>query len=89
MHHDTPQKTFEQRLAASWPPDKWQELGVVVAVSGGADSVALLRAMAALKTGGPGRLTVAHFNHRLRGDESDADCAFRLPSWAANWGSNV
>ena len=35
----------------------------VVAVSGGADSVALLRALHAL--GKP--LTVAHVNHRLRG----------------------
>lgn len=47
----------------------------VVAVSGGADSVALLRAL--LETGG-GPLTVAHLNHRLRGAESDADEAFVL-----------
>jgi tRNA(Ile)-lysidine synthase len=45
----------------------------VVAVSGGADSVALLRALVAVRTG---PLTVAHFNHRLRGAESDADEAF-------------
>src|SRR5437764_12295156 len=45
----------------------------VVAVSGGADSVALLRALIAV---GAGPLTVAHFNHRLRGDESDADAVF-------------
>jgi len=42
----------------------------VVAVSGGADSVALLRALAACRTG---TLTVAHVNHQLRGEESDAD----------------
>ncbi len=47
--------------------------GAVVAVSGGADSVALLRAM--LDAGATG-VTVAHFNHRLRGAESDADEAF-------------
>jgi len=47
--------------------------GVVVAVSGGPDSVALLRALLELK---PGLLTVAHLNHQLRGDESDADEAF-------------
>ncbi len=47
----------------------------VVAVSGGADSVALLRALAACRTG---PLTVAHVNHQLRGAESDADEAFVL-----------
>jgi len=45
-------------------------------VSGGADSVAMLRAICALKTGGEGTLHVAHFNHRLRGEESEADEAF-------------
>ena len=48
---------------------------MLVAVSGGADSVALLRAMAAVKTGGIGRLYVAHFNHKLR-DEADNDERF-------------
>jgi tRNA(Ile)-lysidine synthase len=66
---------FESRLAASWPPESWQDVTVVVAVSGGADSIALLRAMAALKTAGRGRLIVAHFNHRLR-PEADADARF-------------
>ncbi len=46
--------------------------GIVVAVSGGADSVALLRALAGLA----GRVVVAHLNHQLRGGESDADEAF-------------
>jgi tRNA(Ile)-lysidine synthase len=44
----------------------------VVAVSGGPDSVALLRAL--LDVGMP--LVLAHVNHRLRGDESDGDEAF-------------
>lgn len=51
-------------------------MSVVVAISGGADSVALLRAMHALKTGGEGRLSAAHLNHGLRGPEADADQAF-------------
>ncbi len=68
--------SFEQQLATAWPFADWRDLSVVLAVSGGADSVALLRAMHALKTSGPGRLTVAHFNHRLRGDESEADERF-------------
>jgi tRNA(Ile)-lysidine synthase len=46
----------------------------VVAVSGGADSVALLRALAdSPQSAG---LIVAHLNHQLRGADSDADAAF-------------
>lgn len=51
----------------------------MVAVSGGADSVALLRAMVALRPSHanlPGRLVAAHFNHHLRGESSDADEAW-------------
>ena len=59
---------LELALATAWPPSAWQDTGVLVAVSGGVDSVALLRALAALKTTGRGRLAVAHFNHRLRAD---------------------
>jgi heat shock protein HslJ len=48
------------------------EANVVVGVSGGADSVALLRALCLL--GIP--VTVAHLNHQLRGAESEADERF-------------
>ena len=56
----------------------WKDVTCVIAVSGGADSVGLLRLLAALKKrhGGDGRLIVAHFNHRWRGDESDQDQDF-------------
>jgi tRNA(Ile)-lysidine synthase len=47
--------------------------GVVVAVSGGPDSIALLRALVALRVG---PLTIAHLNHQLRGQESDEDEQF-------------
>jgi tRNA(Ile)-lysidine synthase len=67
---------LEEHLRDAWPPADWEDVGVVLAVSGGADSVALARAMAALKTGGRGRLTLAHFNHRLRGEASDRDERF-------------
>jgi tRNA(Ile)-lysidine synthase len=50
------------------------EDGLVVAVSGGPDSVALLRALH--EDRGTGPLTAAHLNHQLRGAESDADEAF-------------
>ena len=45
----------------------------VVAVSGGADSVALLHALA---DAGAGPLTIAHVNHQLRGRDSDDDASF-------------
>jgi tRNA(Ile)-lysidine synthase len=70
-----PLHPFETRLAESWPPEEWLGLTVLLAVSGGADSVALLRSVSALKTGGAGRLCVAHFNHKLR-DQADDDQEF-------------
>ncbi len=48
---------------------------IIVALSGGADSCALLDIMAGLE-GLKARLVVAHLNHCLRGTESDADEAF-------------
>ena len=49
---------------------------VVCAVSGGADSVALLFAFYLLKEKLGIILEAAHFNHHLRGEESDRDEAF-------------
>ena len=49
---------------------------VVCAVSGGADSVALLFALYLLKEKLDITLEAAHFNHHLRGEESDRDEAF-------------
>jgi len=51
---------------------------LLVAVSGGPDSVALLRALVDLNSEhgvclGSQTIVVAHLNHRLRGSESDAD----------------
>lgn len=48
---------------------------VVAMVSGGADSVAMLRLLAAGEIGWQGPLTVLHVNHLLRAEESDADAA--------------
>src|SRR5436305_576824 len=64
------------KLAAAWPAERWRDVTVLVAVSGGADSVALMRGLQSLGGSGEGRLVLAHFNHRLRGAESDADEAF-------------
>src|ERR1041385_6292081 len=54
------------------------ERAVLVAVSGGADSTALLDALARLRgrRGLPGQIFAAHLNHLLRGEEADADEAF-------------
>ncbi|MGZ4814054.1 MAG: tRNA lysidine(34) synthetase TilS [Terriglobales bacterium] len=49
---------------------------VGVAVSGGPDSVALLRALVEAKAELGIVLSVLHFNHQLRGEESDADERF-------------
>ena len=50
--------------------------GVVCAVSGGADSMALLWALYLLREKLDIRLSAAHFNHGLRGAESDRDEKF-------------
>lgn len=47
-----------------------------VAVSGGADSVGLLRLLGSLRGRLGITLLVVHFDHRLRGTESDADAEF-------------
>ncbi|MGD9646759.1 MAG: tRNA lysidine(34) synthetase TilS [Pirellulales bacterium] len=68
--------SIEQTIADCWTPDHWADLSVLVAVSGGADSVALARALAAIRRPGAGRVILAHFNHGWRGAESDADEQF-------------
>ena len=49
---------------------------IICAVSGGADSMALLWSMYLLKEKMGIRLSAAHFNHHLRGEESDGDEKF-------------
>ena len=59
---------------------RWLAAGVgpvwVVAVSGGGDSVGLLRALHEAAPGLGLRLFVAHLNHGVRGDAARADAAF-------------
>lgn len=84
-------KQLLNEIAIQWPVRNWQDLGVVVGCSGGADSVGLVSSLATLRSrstpsqstqielhGDPARsargfLVVGHFNHRLRGEQSDAD----------------
>ena len=72
-----PRELLEQRIAANWPAQHWTELTVLVAVSGGADSVALLHALQRMcPPQAEGRLIAAHYNHSLRGSESEGDELF-------------
>src|SRR5690348_182465 len=50
--------------------------GILLGLSGGADSVALLHALIALRAKFHFRLAAAHLNHALRGAESDRDEVF-------------
>ncbi len=66
---------LELQLAEAWPAEAWQEVSVLIAVSGGVDSVALAVSLSRLKLrqAGAGRLWLGHFNHGLRGKASDHD----------------
>ena len=59
------------KVAAEKPEGSW-----CVAFSGGADSLALLLTLWSHWPERRDRLVALHFNHRLRGEESDADEAF-------------
>jgi tRNA(Ile)-lysidine synthase len=71
---------FARGLLAEWRRRRWPLRGErsVVAVSGGADSTALLLALEELKRAGllGVELTVAHLNHGLRGESADEDARF-------------
>ncbi len=58
---------------------------VVCAVSGGADSVTMLHLLRSLQRELGVTVSAAHFNHRLRGAESDRDEAF-VRKLCADWG---
>jgi tRNA(Ile)-lysidine synthase len=68
---------LHDQLLAAWPTAAWADVTTLIGVSGGPDSVALLRALHSVRpANSSGRLVVAHFNHRWRGAASDADEAF-------------
>lgn len=64
-------ETFSRRYRMISPGDH-----IICAVSGGADSVALLFGLYLLKDKLKIQLSAAHFNHHLRGEESDRDEQF-------------
>ena len=67
-------------LAGFTPPHRLTGLSpdtpILVALSGGADSMALLHLLIGYAKTTAAPISVAHVNHRLRGAESDADAAF-------------
>lgn len=72
---------FEEALLKSWPLRPGTEYKAVAAVSGGADSTALLVGLASLRRHfgqqmGLSGVTVVHVHHALRGAEADADAEF-------------
>jgi tRNA(Ile)-lysidine synthase len=75
MSADLEQKVFEfiNAFAPAGPNEN-----ILCAVSGGADSVALLTVLNKLQQQKKieGKLVVAHVNHKLRGQSADADQAF-------------
>ena len=75
---------FLDRLAESFPPKRWEGMTILAACSGGADSVALVRGLVELRSRTT-TIVVGHFNHRLRGSESDQDQAF-VENLAAQYG---
>jgi tRNA(Ile)-lysidine synthase len=68
-------KTLLERVAVSLCERKLfpREERVLVAVSGGLDSMVLLHVLYELSGKSKSKLCIAHFNHQLRGRASDAD----------------
>jgi tRNA(Ile)-lysidine synthase len=84
MDEDLQIDGLARRLAADWPLAAWDGVHVLAAVSGGPDSMALLRALLELKRAGgvsgsargTGAVMAGHVNHGLRGRSSDDDEAW-------------
>ena len=71
-------RRFHDRIAETWERDALAPAGslVLVGVSGGADSMALLDALHALRGRLSIELAVAHLDHGLRGAAGASDAAF-------------
>ncbi|MCG8585561.1 MAG: tRNA lysidine(34) synthetase TilS, partial [Pirellulales bacterium] len=67
---------FAKRFAKSWPSGHTGNRPIVLAVSGGAASVAMLCAAARLSGGQTDSLLVGHVHHGLRGESADRDAQF-------------
>ena len=69
---------LELAVDSAIPSGVWTEHGCCLAVSGGADSISLLRAVArlAVSHGALNQIVVGHVDHGVRGEESRGDAAF-------------
>ncbi len=87
--HETPDDDLLETLAAALPKQGLWDWPLLVGVSGGADSVALLVALVSLasRRGASGRILVAHAHHGLR-PEADDDLRF-VVALAADLGVEV
>ena len=69
-----------QRVESAFSPQNWINVRTLVAVSGGPDSVAVLRALVTIGQQfgqwKPGNMIVAHVNHGTRGPDSTEDALF-------------
>ncbi len=72
-------------VTSGWPDLTQRPEAVVIATSGGSDSVGLALAVARLRlASGPKPVVVAHYNHRWRGAQSDADA-----DWVSQFASKM
>ena len=71
---------LRDQIAMEFLTPRFAGIRIVLGVSGGADSVAMLRLFSEIwkrsPTTDPASLIVAHYNHGLRGEESDGDQQF-------------
>jgi tRNA(Ile)-lysidine synthase len=63
-------RSIADNFAKAWPAESWRGERLLLAISGGADSVALLRLL--LTSGVPAtQIVLAHLDHQLRADSAD------------------